>query len=350
MAEVISQHSAQEFTLPYHPSWIDRLNKWINSLPVPLWLFYVLSLLALFILISAVFWIDGSLPLGSISPDSSFSVFIVYSLFLYNYLTVIGSRALKEFLPLLAVDDHRIAQIEYELANLPRWAGRFVILLGVGSILLELIGESDPYGSVIPQTVLPYIFDVVFSSFMSAIFFGLIIRSIRQLRMVRKLHAQATNIDLLNLDPAHAFSMLSSQTGIGIVMVLVFAFIIDPTSNDTNTSAILNVVIMIIALGVFIFPIIGIKDDIEKEKKRVLAGINEILKTTMSNLHDRISEGNYRDVPAMEKGIHALIQERQLIEKISTWPWELRTFRSFASTLLLPIILIIISRLVEKSL
>lgn len=349
MAEVTSQYSAQGFVPPYHPSWIDRLTSWIQDLRMPAWLFYLLSFLGIVFLINVVFWVDGSMPVGSISTQSSFSIFIVYSIWLYNHLTIIGSRALQEFLPLLTVDDHQIAKIEYELATLPRWIGRLMILLGIGLSASELFGESDPYGGVIPRTVVPFIFDVVISSFMSSVYFGLIIRSVRQLRMVRRLHAQAGNIDLLNLDPAHAFSALSSQTGIGIVMVLVFAFLIDPASFDSSMSIILNAGIILSALGVFVLPIIGIRDDLETEKRRTLEGINNLLKTTMSNLHERLEAGNYHDVPAMEKGISALIQERELVTRISTWPWDLRTFRSFASTLLLPIFLIIVSRLIERS-
>jgi len=344
-----TQHSLiQGFRRSSPPSWIDRLNNWINRLPIPLWLFYLLSLFAIVLLISVVFWFDGSLPLGSISTESSFSIFIVYSLWLYNHLTVIGSRALQEFLPLLTVDDRQIAKIDYELATLPRWIGRLVILLGIGLSALELLGEPDPYGGVIPQTAVPFIFDIVISSFMSSIFLGLIIRSVRQLRMVGKLHAQATNIDLLKLEPAHAFSALSAQTGIGIIMVLVFAFLIAPASFESNMSIILNVVIIFIALGVFVLPIIGIRDDLETEKRRTLEVVNDILKSTMGNLHERLEEGDYQDVPAMEKGINALIQERELFMRISTWPWDLKTFRSFASTLLVPIFLLVVSRVVER--
>lgn len=349
MGEKSEQSLIQSFSRSSQPSWIDQLVRWINTLSGPVWLYYVFGFLACVLLINAVFWIDGSMPVGSIHPvNSGFAIFIIYCIWLYNYLTKIGSQALKKFLPLLPMSEHDLAKVEYELEVLPRWIGRLMIPLGIGFAVINILSESAPYEDIVPRTALPYIGDVVISGFLISTLFSLIIRSIRQLRMVRRLHAQAANIDLLKLEPAHAFSSLSARTGIGIAMILVIAFLIDPSSFDTKMSIISTAVILILAIGIFVLPIIGIRDDLEEEKSRVLDGINDILNTSLTSLHDRLEKGDYQDVPAMEKGINALIQERELYSRISTWPWDFRTLRSFASTLLVPIFLLVISRLVER--
>jgi len=349
MGEKSEQSLVQEFSHTSQPSWIDHLIKWINNLSGPVWLYYIIGFLACVLLINAVFWIDGSMPLGSIHPvNSSFAIFIVCWIWLYSYLTKIGSQALKKFLPLLTMNEHDIAHIEHELAILPRWIGGLMILLGIGFASIDILSEPAPYEDIVPRTALPYVGDIALSGFMISILFSLIIRSIRQLRMVRWLHAQAANIDLLKLEPAHAFSSLSARTGIGIVMILVIAFLVDPSSFDTKMSIISTAVILLLAIGIFVWPIIGIRDDLEEEKARVLDGISDILNNTLTGLHDKLEKGDYQNVPAMEKGITALIQERELFARISTWPWDLRTLRSFASTLLVPVFLLVISRLVDR--
>lgn len=349
MTDSTEQSVVQDFTPPFPPSWIDRFIDWIGKFPGPEWFFYIATLLALGFVINAAFWMDGSLPFGSIHLlITSFAVFIVYAIWLYKHLTFVGSQALKKYLPLLKVDNGEVAQIEYRLAKLPRWIGRLIFLLGSIYAVVDLLGEAAPYGDIVPRTALPYIGDVVVSSFMISTLFSLIFRSIRQLQMVRELHAQAANINLLKLEPAHAFSSLSSHTAIGLTLILVFAFLLDPASFDTGMSILSTAVILIVAVAIFILPVIGIRDNLEEEKSRTLNNINDLLQATIEDFHNKVENEDYRNVPAMKEAINTLIQERDLFTRISTWPWNLRTLRSFASTMLLPIFLLVVSRLVEK--
>lgn len=46
--------------------------------------------------------------------------------------------------------------------------------------------------------------------------------------------------------------------------------------------------------------------------------------------------------------IAALMRERELIKSVSTWPWDPRMIRGFASALLLPVFLWLITRLLER--
>ena len=46
--------------------------------------------------------------------------------------------------------------------------------------------------------------------------------------------------------------------------------------------------------------------------------------------------------------ITTLIRERELYARISTWPWDAGTIRGFASTLLLPIFLLLVAQLIER--
>jgi hypothetical protein len=108
----------QKMEAPFPPGWIDRLTVWIDRLPGSAWIFYILCILGLGVLINAVFWIDGGMPVGSIDPaNSSFAIFVAHWLPLYQYLTGVGSRSLKVFRPLLETDDAETARIEYELAS-----------------------------------------------------------------------------------------------------------------------------------------------------------------------------------------------------------------------------------------
>lgn len=348
MTEHIEVSAIQSTEVPYPPSWIDRLIDRIDALPGPSRLFYAVAVLVAALLINAIFWIDGSQPLGSFDPfNTSFAFFVIYWLALYQYLSRVGSRSLRTFRPLLSVDDSELAQIDYKLATLPRRLGRLAIPLGFGLTVLTISSDPAYYGDVVPQTYLPYIGDIVLSGFMSATFFGLVIRSIRQLRMVSKLHARVTNIDLLELSPAHAFSNLTARTGVGLILILPLGYIFDPVGPD-SLDIISYVGIALLSIALFVMPVIGIRDQIEDEKDRILGETSDLLRIAGNHLHNKIRSNDYEDMSGANAALGALIRERDLLEKVSTWPWDPRTIRGFASALLLPILLWLVTRLLER--
>jgi hypothetical protein len=333
---------------PYPTSWIDRLIHWIDRLPGPTWLANLLALLGTALLINAVFWIDGSLPAGSFDPiNTSFAIFVIYWPLLYRHLTRVGGRALRDFRPLLEVDDLKIAKIDYELATLPRRLGWLATILGYALSVITILGDPAPYGNLVPRTALPYIGDIAITGFMASTFFGLVIRSIRQLRMVARLHTQATNINLLELGPVHSFSGLTARTGAGIILVLIFSYIADPFAESSTLDVLLYVATALLAIAVFILPVVGIQDRIEEEKDRLLKETSAAIQMASDRLHHKVRMDDYEGIAGTDAALAALIRERDLLQRISTWPWDPRTIRGFASALVLPIFLWLVTRLLE---
>lgn len=335
--------------VPYPPSWMDHFVVWINQLPGPAWLFYVLSVLGLSLVINAMFWIDGSMPIGSLyTAGTGFAVFVVYWLALYQFLTIVGARCLKDFRPLLEADDNEVSRIAYELAILPSWLGWLALPLGLAFAAASILGDPAPYEDIVPRTAIPYLGDIIITGFMVATFFCVIIRSLRQLRLVRRLHARATNINLLKLEPAHAFSALTARTGIGLILVVIFSFPLDPTPLDSALDIATTAATLLVAIVIFVVPIIGIRDQLESDKHRALDETSDLLRIASNRLHSRIQGENYQDIRDTNNAIEALIRERELVKGISTWPWNPVTLRGFASALLLPIFLWLVTRLLEQ--
>lgn len=158
-------------------------------------------------------------------------------------------------------------------------------MLGYSFAILTILGDPAPYGDLVPHTILPYVGDILLSGFMVSAFICLLIRSIRQLRMVRTLHVQATNINLLELGPAHGFSDLTARTGIGVILLMIAAYVADPLSFGSAFDILLSVTTVLVAVGIFVLPVMGIQDRIEEEKQRVLHQTNGLLQTATDRLH-----------------------------------------------------------------
>jgi sterol desaturase/sphingolipid hydroxylase (fatty acid hydroxylase superfamily) len=331
----------------FAPSWIDRLVRWIEQLPGPIWLFYVLGVLGTALLINVVLWIDGSVPfLSNGSIPGIFPPFVFYFLALYHYLTRIGSHSLAAFRPLMDVNDAEFTQVDYQLATLPSWIGWLTIVIALATTPAYFL-TGQVFGDRLPQTALPYIIVFILAAFFQVTLVCLLIRSFRQLRMVHKLHAQVTNVNLLKLGPAHALSGLTARTGIGLILLFILGYFYNPSVFSGNWLVAAYNMFAVPAVVVFVVPVMGMRDRLEKEKRHVLNEMSHLLHATSEILESKIRERDYNHLQGMDTAIRALIRKREMLEKISTWPWDPSTIRGFASTLLLPIFLWLVTRFLE---
>ena len=342
--EAKKDHSA----VLYPPSWIDRLILWVEQLPGPYWIVYLLATFVISLVINAALWTEGSLPVGSLDPENTgFGFLVIYYLHLYHYLTFAASTSLHSFRPLLDAGDNEYLKIEQNLTQLPRWIGQLLLPFGVGLAVLAVINDPMYTESIEPLLWL-IIVDSIITSFLTVTLFAMVIRSIRQLFLVNRLQKRAANLNLMNLAPAHAFSSFTSRTGIGIIFAGIatyileyfeFGYIIDPT---------VYFIFSVLALVAFVLPVIGIKNRIEDEKEAGLERVAKQLQKNFDRLHRIETDVELRDLEIINTMVDALIRERDLLKKVSTWPWNPATLRSFSSALLLPIFLWITTRLLEN--
>ena len=328
-------------------SWMDQLIQWISHIPGPSWLFYVAALLAFALLNNAVFWLDGSLTVGFFDPvrviDSGFIVFFVA---LYHHLSVLAGRCFRDFRPILKSADTELGLLEYRLTTLPRRLGWTAILVGVGLGIESVQSDPGSYGLDVAVTLLPVICQNAMQIFVIAALVALILQTIRQLRLVNDLHRQASEIDLFQLGPVHAFSSLTARSAVGLVLFVVFNGLLE-SSNITGAPIYVIVLVAVLAISVFVIPLLGMRDRLKDEKARLLSETNEAIKVTIGRIHAKVNSDEYEEIAGLNTAMSALVVERNLIKGIPTWPWERSTLKGFASTLLVPILLWLVTTLLE---
>lgn len=346
--ENISQIAIPNVPVRQDVSWIDRLVIWIDQRTWPAWLFYAALWLVGELLLNVVFWVDGSVPVGEhLTLPSVSPVLYFLGLALYHYLTKAGSKALRDFRPLLEADDDEIARIDKVLNYLPPWTNWFVLLLAITGSILYVFGSPNTYGDIVPNSILPTIVIYIISVATVIPFFSQMIRIVRQVRTLQDLHERASNINLLHLEPAHAFARLTAKTGGGLILLQLLGTIYNPElAAGVNLPG--TVTIVFFAGLIFMAPLIGLRNRLIKEKVQRLDEISGLLQLTFEQVHDKVRNHTDIDIAEANSTMSALIEERALIEKVSTWPWDTGTIRGFASTLLLPIVLWAITRVLEK--
>lgn len=329
-------------------SWIDSLTIWIDQLPLPAWLFYLIAIIAGEILISLVFWIDGSVPFGQrvVLPSISMPM-IVLSWAFYHFLTRTGSKALRNFRPLLQADDSEIANIEQELNYLPPRTSWFVLILSILGSISYVFYTPNTFGEIVPRTTLPVSIIFIISVITVIPFYSQFFRMFRQVRILQDLFQRASHINLLHLEPANAFARLTASTGGGLILLMVMGIAYNPEIG-AGINLVVAMLAVVISILIFILPLIGMRNRLIAEKNQRLEEISELLQLTIDKIHGKVRDQTDTDIGEAKATMGALIEERALFEKVSTWPWNTGTLRGFASTLLLPIVLWVITRLLEQ--
>jgi hypothetical protein len=342
--------------VPYRPSWIDQLIRAIERLPGPPWAFYLVAVAVLALAINVISWTSGipEAPGSSVPKykpwtfdlaQSGFAVYPVYIIAMMHYLNRVAAEKLAAFRLALDVDQRHYERLRYELTTLPARETALATLLGLGFVAI-LFGATWIFEGPLQGSTAFQVAALALSGVTIAPVAVLIYHTIHQLRLVSRIHALAPRIDLFQSPPLYAFSLLTARTGLGWAALLVFSWVTDPRIEPIGVA--LTVLILAVACAAFVLPLDGMHRRIAAEKERLQLEADRRLKASIAQLHQSVDELDLSHADPLNKTIDSLQVEREAIAKMSTWPWQPGTLRAFVSVLLVPIVLWLIFRVLER--
>jgi hypothetical protein len=95
-------------------------------------------------------------------------------------------------------------------------------------------------------------------------------------------------------------------------------------------------------------PLNGIHELIAAEKSRRLEAVERLLGRVLDDLHQRAERGDVSDASAVNDQISSLLAERDVLARVSTWPWSPGTLRGFGTAIVLPIALWLAYRVLDQ--
>jgi hypothetical protein len=370
MATAIASDAAVYETVPapYAPSWVDRVTGWVRRLPIPYWLVYLTPAILLFIITTVIKWGDGSYAaayaagnkegLFKIGPIYLYPFHAVpelvtfYALALIHYLDDVAQRALDSYRPAIRTDEAHFKSLCYRLTTLP---ARPTLLASVAGVIfaigvLVLISYAAPDFAarllLFTSTAATIIESAVFV-LLWWIWGALIYHTVRQLRLVSHIYTSYTRIDIFNLTPLYSFSWLTARTAIGTVLA-TYAFIVAaPGLMDNPITLGIMAFNFVFAVVAFAWPLLGIHRLLEDAKHHKMASSAVRFEIMAAELHRRTDHAEFNRMNEMKEGMEALVHERNVIEKVYTWPWQRETVSGLSTALLLPIILWLITKLLD---
>jgi hypothetical protein len=335
---------------PYPPSWVNRLHAWIDTLPVAAWVVYLMTFLSVVLVSHAFAWVDGYVPVGSLDPYFAAPAFyLVLGYGGIHFLDRIASRAWTVFRPLVSLDDEEAGRVAYVLVTMPVRPVLVCVVLGiVTAVTYFLLQYGRPFdlsrGPLTVITGLP-LTCVIFAGTWTLFY-----HSLHQLRIIGRIHGYVASIDLLHLERSHAFASVTAATGLAL---LALGYVGVPTTPGslTNPQVIAWAALTTTAAVVcFVVPLNGIRGLIAAEKSRRLEAINRLLGQALGDLHRRVGQGDRSDATAIKDQVSSLLTERDVVARVSTWPWSPGTLRGFGTAIVLPVVLWLVYRVLERQL
>jgi hypothetical protein len=352
MAKEIAQLTSERLAEPGpRNGWVDRLIRRVDGLPGPAWISYVVLLLGAIVLAHVLEWASGDRAPGTIDSDLFAVLLAAYCLGLISFLDGVSRSAFSEFRPALGGVSADHEDLAADLTSIPDRQAVVAVLLAEIVLTLGYFSDGQQFERVahLPPVVLVLQLAAYWTVIAAVAL--LILHTIRQLRLVSRLQALATSIDLLNPAPLNTFSRLTAATAIGL-MAVELPFALDSTSPNSAPAGFFiaqMIGLLILASAAFVLPLRGLHRRLSLEKGHLLTEANERLKATLGRVHATVDANDMERADQLQKTLSSLIAEREILSKLSTWPWSTGTFRGVASAVLLPIFIWLLNRVLETS-
>lgn len=329
------------FVPPYPPSWIDRLLWALDRAPWSPW--------GGFVAIATALTVVGLLyarVIGSSESPLTFTILVV-PLAVIRYLDAVALRSLDRFHPALDASEEELRRLAYELTTMSRAAGLWVTSGAIAIVIVSYLAIPAFFPELAGKAWYEILAFLLLYGLASTIYLTLPVYALRLLRRVSLIHRQATNINLLQPNPLYAFSALTVRAGIGLLIVGYVGWLFSDPTQRLASFVILGPMVLA-ATGAFVLPLYGMHVRLAQQKERLMAEHQARLDAVLSSLHDMVARPNSARLDALHKVLSALMIERDLLAKAPTWPWRPGTLGSFASAVLLPIVILLVARLLER--
>jgi hypothetical protein len=347
---------------PYTPSWADWIVGTIAAAPGSIWVAYVVLAGVSLAVVALEAALSSRGLFGQDPAYFAYAIFHVGSLAGYHFLSRGGRSAWDAFRPAVDTDDMTSARRRAELSTTPAVPGAVIYVVAVLAYLallawspegFDLVGHSAAFVAV---RVAAEAFWLAPMSFMV----GYLL--VRQVRIVSRLHRSVVTVDLLGPGPLHAMARLTARSAIVLILfqLLVFAPLPNVTAEARLALILSSLPFIGLSVAAFFVPLRGYRSRLASEKGVRLASVSRRIEQATASLHAVVDAATAEAldpetarlaqtrVDALNKALSSLLQEREFVGKLSTWPWDMSTLGAVLTAVALPIVLFLLTRLAER--
>jgi hypothetical protein len=322
----------------------DRLISLPEHLPGPATIWYVAVGAVLIGLAHLVVWLIGARPFGTLEPEIiPPALFVSYLLWLMHFMKRIAGSAFDDFRPALG-DPVARERYRSELTSIPDRAAIVAIVVVEATVFPGYFVSVRPFRPPVPVGVelVSGVLWVLAAASLAVLF----LQAIRHLRMVSRLSVLADNVDIFKPRPINALSRLTAVTAIVILTFVAFSVLTVP--EQPTVYIVEELLIIALAVATFVLPLRGMHGRLAREKMSLIADCQDRLKATLARLHSAVDANDLSTADQLNKTLSSVLAERDVLAKLPTWPWSTGTLRGVATAVLLPIVIFVLTRAIDR--
>jgi len=100
---------------------------------------------------------------------------------------------------------------------------------------------------------------------------------------------------------------------------------------------------------VFLLPLLGIRARLMTAKEEATLRNNQLINRGFAELQRKVERGSVEEINRIRAANSALLEYRHELSKISTWPWDPATLRTFITALLVPMTTWVVQQLLLRT-
>ena len=336
-------------------SWIDRFFDAVERLPLPPTLTYLLGYLVFVSTHHVILWTSGALPMGEFSQGILFTIYfwMFLQIAAFHYFQNQAETALLLFRPALDTNEKEFEKLRFFFAN---FSARPALVGAVLSIAISLALFFGPYTIVSPMfSATPLASALTILILLGSPFaFGFFYFVCRSLIGINRLYRKVKHINLFNLGPLYVLSRFTSKVGILFILYLVVnSFTTGAWGSQESGEAIASFYLIfngLIAILAFVLPLWGIHVRLAVAKDAASTENNQMIQEHFSDIQRNVKQRKIEKVNELRAGNAALLEYRAELGKISTWPWDTATLRTFITALAVPMIVWFVQQVLQRTL
>jgi hypothetical protein len=347
--------SKQKTSLPYPPSWMDRLVDWVDRLPMPSWLFYVLFFFLIVIAEQSLLWLRGAARFPNFEGLTIQSlIWTSINFATFHYLGSSATAGIDGFRDALPLNDHDFKVLKYRFTITPATTGWIATALAAGYLLFSRESYQAYFGAEMFEgwsALLTW----PLSLFLNTFLLVSILRIGQTFIQASQLYSKVKKINLFDISPLYGISVFSYRIGMFAVVAAVATLLTNSSlfagnPNDFGYSTFFYLALDIVfGLAAFIFPLLGLHRLLVNEKERVAKENGNRLNKTFWQLQNRVDKNQLKGINDLRTSVSALMDFRQEIKKLPTWPWETGTFRNFLTALAVPMTVWVVQQVLLRT-
>lgn len=337
---------------PYAPSWLDRVLDATEGLPGPPASGYLAVFAAFVLLMYFEPWLMGAASPWRPVEKLYWGGMIGAQLAVAGYLRRVAGSAFDAFRPALSIPETEVARLRYELTVIPSGPAYAAVAAAIAVSAVSLVINPAATGTVaLTGMLLVGAFGLQVT--VASVMFVLLLQLFRQMRQIRRTLARSVVIDVFRPGPLHAFSRLTSRSGIALLLLLGSTFVVLPSSALASEAFLVTwlpylVAPPLIAVAAFVLPLYGMHGRLVDEKERLQSETEERLQDLFAEINGDVDTRDMTRADALNKTLASMLQQRDVLAKLPTWPWSSGTLRGFVTAIFLPLALFLLQRFLSQ--